>query len=285
MRREYNKINLDFHQTFKPERACLSSLLVELKACSGKSAQEISKITGIPTGASSGKVVPSIYYLFYMGMITYELTDKQYYFVYTYLGKCVMEEDPGLMENLTLLLMHCMLSRKQSGAGLWGYIINELLPKYHYDIKRDNFEKELEMYYEKNVVTAPFNGTYAGIFNQLGILQINNGGYLMTSHSYNSEFIYLYSLVLYEYWDEWINGYSNEEKEDYKISDKEITSVQLSQIGYRLPFGWSEQEEYHSLEAMHDKGVIVLNRQMSPFIVRRITSKEEITTLLYSELC
>lgn len=285
MRMEYNKTNLDFHQTFKPERACLSSLLTELKECSGKSAQEISKITGIPTGVSSGKVVPSIYYLFYMGMITYELTDKQYYLAYTHLGECVVEEDPGLMENLTLLLMHCMLTRKLSGAGLWGYIINELLPKYHYDIKKENFEKELEMYYEKNVATAPFNGTYTGVFNQLRILQITNDGYLMTPHSYNPEFIYLYSLVLCEYWDEWINGYSDNKKENYNISDKEITSVQLSQIGYRLPFGWSEQEEYRSLEAMHDKGVIVLNRQMSPFTVRRITSKEEITALLYSELC
>lgn len=282
---EYNKINLDFHQTFKPERACLSSLLTALKECSGKGTQEISKITGIPTGTSSGKVVPSIYYLFYMGMISYELTEKQYNFTYTHLGKCVLQEDPGLMENLTLLLMHCMLTRKQSGAGLWGYIINELLPKYHYDIKKDNFEKELEIYYEKNVVVAPFNGTYAGIFNQLRLLQITNEEYSMISHSYNSEFIYLYSFVLYEYWDEWIKGYSDDEKDDYKISDKEITSAQLSQIGYRLPFGWSEQEEYRSLEAMHDKKIIVLNRQMSPFTMRRIISKDEITELLYSELC
>lgn len=49
------KRNLDFHQTFKPERNCLNALLTDLRECCGKGVQEISQITGIPTGKSSGK--------------------------------------------------------------------------------------------------------------------------------------------------------------------------------------------------------------------------------------
>ena len=176
---------LDFHQTFKPERNCLIGLLTDLPECSGKTAQEISKITGIPTGASSGKVVPSICYLEYMGLITEQISNKRYDLQYTRLGDCVLAEDPGLIEDLTLLLLHCMLSRKRNGAALWSFIVTDLLPKYHGKIKKSNFDKELELHFGKGVNLAPFNGTYTGLFEQLGILKVSGDGYFMQEHPAN----------------------------------------------------------------------------------------------------
>ncbi len=276
---------LDFHQTFKPERNCLISLLTDLPECSGKTIQEISKITGIPTGASSGKVVPSICYLEYMGLISAQLSNKRYDLEYTRLGECVLSEDPGLIENLTLLLLHCMLTRKRSGADLWSYLITELFPKYHGKIKKSNFDKELELHFGKEVNLAPFNGTYTGLFEQLGLLKISADGYSWQSHTMNMEFVYLYAYILYKYWDEWADGFTLEEKEEKKVSRTEITANQIEETGYRLPFGWSEQDEYRALEALHDKKIISLNRQMSPFAVRKLSTEEEIIDLLYSELC
>ena len=71
------KKGLNFHQSFKPEHNLLCSLMQSLAECSGKTAQEISKLTGIPTGDSSGKVVPTIYYLEYMGLIVENLKNKK----------------------------------------------------------------------------------------------------------------------------------------------------------------------------------------------------------------
>lgn len=279
------KTNLEFHQTFKPERNCLNSLLTDLDVCSGKDVQEISKITGIPTGKSSGKVVPTICYLEYMGMISGTLANKKYTLSYTVLGETVVQEDPGLMEQLTLLLMHCMMVRKYAGAELWQYIICNTLPKYHGKISKTNLETELALHFQKTVNLAPFNGTYNTLFSSLHLVEISSNEYSLIPHNFNEECIYLYAYILYEYWDEWISSFDPTEKDALKISNTELTSLQLAEIGFRFPFGWNEQDEYRTLEAMNDKGIITLNRQMTPFSIRRIYSKEHLIDLLYSELC
>lgn len=282
---EIVKRSLDFHQTFKPERNCLNSLLIDIEDCCGKDVQEISRITGIPMGKSSGKVVPTIYYLEYMGLIKTNIENRKYEIVYTNVGKTVVDEDPGLMENLTLLLMHCMMLRKRSGAALWNYIICNLFPKYHGKISTANLTKELELHFKKNVNLAPFNGSYNGLFEMLNLVNMVGDEYVMTSHMYCPEFIFLYAFILYEYWDEWVESFCREEIDNLKISKTEITSIQLESIGFRHPFGWDEQEEYHVLEVLNDKKIITLNRQMTPFSIRRVYSKEELVERLYSELC
>ncbi len=280
-----NTKGLDFHQTFKPERSCLTSLLASLTECSGKTIQEISKIAGIPTGASSGKVVPTICYLDYMGLIDEQISNKQYSLAYTKLGQTVVTEDPGLMEDLTLILLHCMLARKTSGAELWSYVFCDLAPKYHNKISKAIIDKELEMHFGKDVNLAPFNGAYTGLFEQIGVLSMTGAEYTVLTQPINPDFIYLYGLVLYKVWDDWANQFTDSEKESLRISDKEITDIQLEETGFRGPFGWSQKDEYHVLEALHDKGIVALNRQMSPITIRRISTEEEITDMLYSELC
>ncbi len=280
---ENKRTNLDFHKTFKPERNCLSSLLTDSVICNGKTIVEISQITGIPTGASSGKVEPTIMYLEYMGLIQKTLLNKRYNFDLTRLGNCILQEDPGLVEPLTLLLMHCYLCRPCSGAAVWGYIINNLFPRYHNSISKENLEKELQTAFVKQVNYSPFNGSYLELFEQLHIIKILDNKYSILSHNYNPEFVFGYGLILYEYWDEWIH--LNNDITDETDCSHEITADLLEQIGFRNPFGWSLQEEYGVLESLHDKQIIELNRQMVPFSVRRLYSKEDIIDSLYSELC
>ena len=276
---------LNFHYTFKPERNCLSSMLTNLEECSGKTMEEIARVTGIPTGASSGKVAPTISYLEYMGLISVNLENKRYDLRYTELGKCVLDEDPGLIEELTLELLHCYIVRKQRGAELWSFIVCDLLPKYHGSINKNNFDKEIELRFGKEVKIAPFNGSYTGLLEQIGFLQISNTGYCIQPHTIRDDYIFLYGLILYEYWDSWALSYTDEEKDRNRISLTEITSEQLEATDYRQPFGWTLQEEYKVLEMLHDREIISLNRQMSPFSVRKICTREEIIELLYSELC
>ena len=67
-----NKVNLNFHQTFKPEKQYIGSILNVADNTDGIGVQEISSYTGIPNGKSSGKVEPHIIYANYMGLIEYE---------------------------------------------------------------------------------------------------------------------------------------------------------------------------------------------------------------------
>ena len=139
------RTNLNFHQTFKPERQYISGLLSEIECCNGLDIQEISNQTGIPTGKSSGKVEPTISYAEYMGLIKKQKCDGKYELEYTALGECIRDEDSGLLEKLTLLMMHCMIVRPYGGAELWAYIIHSVFPKYRNSLTIKQFEKEIEL--------------------------------------------------------------------------------------------------------------------------------------------
>lgn len=275
--------NLNFHQTFKPERQYISGLLTELKCCSGLDIQEISNQTGIPTGKNSGKVEPTIYYADYMGLINKQKLDGKYKLTYTSLGKCIEEEDGGLLEKLTLLAMHCMLVRPYNGAELWAYIIHSIFPKYRNSLTLKQFEKEIEIQFGSSVKMAPFNGCYQDLFGSLNIISVKDDQITIYPQKVDVDFVYLYAYILFEYWDEWLDKASLDEVT--MASRTEITATHLKKIGFKNAFGWNEKAEYQVLELLANKGLIVLNRQMIPYTIRRVTEKESLIELMYSELC
>lgn len=278
-----SKTNLNFHLTFRPERQYISSLLESLDSCDDVDIQEISATTGIPTGKSSGKVEPTIRYAEYMGLLKQKKADGRYTFERTPLGQCVADEDLGLLEKLTLLAMHTMLVRPYAGAELWAYVFYKIFPKYRNVLTKKQFEKEIDLQYGSNVKLAPFYGTYQDLFSTLNILSIDDEGIKVSPCKLHGDYIFLYALVLFTYWDEWLQN--ADQSEICMASQTEITADHLAAIGFRCPFGWNEKEEYAALELMADKHLIVLNRQMVPFTIRRNTDKKTLVELLYSELC
>lgn len=277
------RANLSFHQTFKPERQFLSILLAESDSCCGLDLLEISNLTGIPTGVSSGKVEPSMAYAEYMGLITKSRHVGKFEISCTPLGNCVKTEDPGLFEKLTLLAMHCMITRPWNGAALWSYIFQVMFPKYHFRITANQFAKEIELQFGSGVKIAPFNGCYQDLFRPLRVLDFDDDNLSLSAQKIDPDFVYLYAFVLFTYWDEWL---SNSSKDDSKMaSSEEITANHLKMIGFRNPFGWDERTEYHVLELMAANNLIALNRQMIPFTLRRTTDLNFLLQMLYSELC
>lgn len=57
------QVNVNFHQTFKPECQYISSILDIADGITWRSVKDISAVTGIPQGTSSGKVEPHISYI------------------------------------------------------------------------------------------------------------------------------------------------------------------------------------------------------------------------------
>lgn len=265
--------NLNFHQTFKPERQYISSLIEIANNCNGIGIKEISRMTGIPTGEISGKVEPHIQYANYMGLLDSKKKDGLYYLKLSNLGQNIMLEDIGIQENLTLLLCHCMMLRERKGAELWSYIFRKIFPKYKNIIKIELFSEELKQQYGSKIKIAPFNGSYSDIFGGLSILTISEDNIKMNKMPYNKEYIYLYAYILYEYWDEF-----------YKEQD-EITSIQLEKVCFGEAFGWDKKEEYEVLEKLTDKNIVRMNRQLMPYTILKLMDKKDIISRLYSELC
>lgn len=271
-----SKGNLSFHQSFKPEKQYIGSILDVANNTNPMSIQDISAYTGIPSGKSSGKVEPHIMYAKYMGLIDAEKKNGLYILSRTKLGNIVYSEDPGLQENLTLLLCHAMLLRNDAGADMWNMIFTKILPMYRGEMKKELLLKELERQFDGKANKrnfTPFLGSYEKMFSNLNIITINAEKITINELSYNEEFIYLYAYILYELWDEIFS------------KQEEISSVQLGILCFGKIFGWDEQREYEVLEHLSDKGIVRLNRQLVPYTILRLAEKEAVMDRLYSKLC
>ena len=171
------QVNVNFHQTFKPECQYISSILDIADGITWRSVKDISAVTGIPQGTSSGKVEPHISYAEYMGLVKSERKEKQIKLSRTDLGEIIYMEDPGLQELLTKTLLHAMILRQENGADMWSDIFNSIFPKYRNGIKKELLILELNQLYANKVTTkniAPFFGSYDDFFSELEILTIQD---------------------------------------------------------------------------------------------------------------
>ena len=269
-------VGLNFHQTFRPEKQYIAAILDIAGKQELHTVKEISMITGIPTGESSGKVEPHIIYADYMGLINYEKKDGKYSIKRTPLGESVYLEDPGLQETLTELVCHAMIVRCENGAKLWSVIFRDIMPRYKVGIKRELLLKELNATLQGKITTknlAPFFGSYESFFDGLGIIHDDGNSLIISSIKYDKESVYVYALALLAYWREkFPNQY-------------EITSEQLKELSFGCVFGWDVQEEYEVLEHLSDIGIIRLNRQLMPYTILLLAEENDLVNRLYSELC
>ena len=269
-------ISLNFHQTFRPEKQYIAAILELAEDSTVRTIKEISLLTGIPNGISSGKVEPHIIYASCMGLIAYEKRARGYSLSRTSLGEVVYMEDPGLQEKLTVLLCHSMMQREQNGAPLWSVIIKKIMPLYHTGIKKDMLIKELAVYFDgksnpKNI--TPFFGSFDSYFDILGLLVDEGDSIKIEPMQYNKEFIFAYAVAFLTYWN------------DLYPRQDEITSIQMENMHFGNVFGWDVQSEYEVLEHLADKDIIRMNRQLMPYTILKLVEVEDLYCRLFSELC
>ena len=268
--------NINFHLTFKPEIQYIASIISIADGITAYDIKDISNMTGIPNGKTSGKVEPHIQYSKYMGLIDYKKRDGKYIISLTPLGEVVLREDPGLQEDLSILLCHAMICREVNGADVWSECVINILPKYKNVIKKDLLIKELEVVFpgkvnSKNV--APFFSSYGDMFSTLNMLNENSDIISLIPSSFKKEFIYLYAFVLWKVWEE---KYPHQE---------EISSSQLEMLNFGKIFGWNIEQEYKVLEQLSDRELLRLNRQLMPYTILKLIPIDNLLNKLYSELC
>lgn len=109
---KYSYDQINFHKTFAPQDSYLTAIMELASQGFVGTKEEISEITGIPTGKTSGKVVPHILYAQYMGLTSHTLANSKYSLSLTELGKLVLENDKYLQSLRTSIeALHSLLNQ------------------------------------------------------------------------------------------------------------------------------------------------------------------------------
>lgn len=255
---------LNFHMTFPPTPAYLGRIL---KIANGTeyTVEEISDLTGIPQGKSSGKVKPHIAYASYMGLIDESMFKR------TALGDAVMQEDSVLAETLTQAICHTRIT-SCVGASMWNYLFRVLLPENNYKIKKKMISEKMQHKFGINVKFAPVITMYTKQFTNLNILTEEEEYLVCNALPFDNDLLYVYAYGLLFEW------------EKVFPQEKEITSVQLSDLKFGAIYGWSQEVEYKVLQLLCDIGVIGMNNQLIPFTVKKYVDSETVIDKLYSLL-
>ncbi len=271
-----SKVN--FHQTFPPTLEYLSRLLEITDMNDALSKEEISEITGIPTGKSSGKVEPHIDYAIYMGLVeNISNQSGKYKLKRTKLGNIIMREDLGLREEVTQLLCHIRLTSPSTGAFLWKLLIRGILPNYPDGIRflllEDELKKQPVFATKKAVNMGPFFTTYEISFETFSLISRSKEILTIVAQNFKNELLYVYAYALLYEWEQIFPQYD------------EITADQLSTLKFAAAFGFADIVAYSILEKLFEKSIIRINGQLSPFTIIKNASSDAMIEKAYSLLC
>ena len=270
--------SLNFHQTFAPEKEAIAQLVQFASIHNNDyfTKEEISQQTSIPTGKSSGKVIPHINYADAMGLIFVEKDGSKYRILLTPLGEIVSEEDPYLIEELTNFLCHYNLSCLNSKAEMWSFIFNQVIKHQGLELMNGSLKSALNRYFDgRDVNITPFRTCYTEdrCFGDLNLLEIVEDKYIFKSHRVARSYKYLYGYLLLSNWENLLSDQS------------EITyDTLVNDIGFGTPFVWDEVSLNEVLEILQEERFIVINRQLTPVTYIRQVSSKSLLTKIYSLL-
>ena len=96
------KVDVSFHGTFPPTLRYISEIVKLASQNFSGTKEEISEITGIPTGEKTGKVVPHIKYAKFMNLITSsDIENGKFNLELTDLGQLIYQEDKFFIDKIS----------------------------------------------------------------------------------------------------------------------------------------------------------------------------------------
>lgn len=274
-----NRLSRNFHRTFKPERQYISAMLRFAASESEGDAQAIAAATGIPTGASTGKVPAILDYCRGMGLIRLgghgrsavkkpELTP---------FGRTVFLEDPYLKTGLSQWIAHLNLCSPTTGADVWYQVFFRGTQSLGMTFDRSKLESHLSIIYgvEKAGLIGPLIGMYeddAG-FSICGALSESTGTVIRKPAPVTDEFGYAYGAWLLQL------------LADHFPKSGQVSATELdSQAGWRTIPGWDIGNHQRVLELVERKGLLEVDRHMEPWLLRPKCSPEAVWKQIYNDL-
>lgn len=273
----HTRLARNFHRTFKPERSYLSALLRYAAAGKSGSLEEISNHTGIPTGASSGKVQPTIDYCAGMGLLRPQKTNASYAFSLTPFGRVVLAEDPFLSNPVTQWLAHLQLCHPHKGADLWYQVFVEGMETLGLDFSRQTLERHLRTVYatEGRNPIGPVIGAYTdeAAFKGAGVLtekedQIHRAAAPLSTESRRGYAAWLAQLLA-----------------DFFPATRNIPVTDWERAcGWKRATGWHPSTAADMLAEAEHLGVLAVDRHMQPWLVDLRRSPEDIWLTIFDDM-
>jgi hypothetical protein len=262
----------NFHRTFIPEKQYLGALLKYAADNGELDMQAIADATGIPTGSSSGKALPTADYCLAMHLVKVE--DGR--LALTFFGRAVLLEDKFFREALTQWIAHLYLCNKEDGAETWYQVFWN-----GKDILGDRFDQET---LEKWI--CPMIGASDGkslgptfrmysdenSFQKCGAIKDFSGGWKREKAPIDSSFAIGYAAWMID------------AIERNKRAGGQITVDELEEFcGFRSITGWTLGESQQVLTMLEQKGIFSIDRHMHPWIVCSKTTSESLWKRLYED--
>ena len=270
---------LEFHETFQPELPYIAKIMKLASENYSGTKFEISDSTGIPTGKQKGKVEPHIRYARCMGLIDYSLENGEYSLWLTQLGEEVFVQDPYLHEDLSLWLCHYGMTKRDSFAPQWEYLVHTAHPGFGERISQERIFNMASLWCDvtlenmlKKVFSVVKNCYTDGCFQRLNFLEWD-GTIEFHEHSEKFDLLFVYAYALLNSW------------ESVFPDKQEITDFELkNEMGFNRIFGFNEDECNYVVDSLVDEGFITVNRQLFPATIIRTSNSANLITQMYSRL-
>ena len=283
------RLPLNFPQTFLPERRLLAALLA-FAAHAGRGDKEtISAATGIPTGRSTGKVLPMIHYGLGMGLISGVREGQEWQLALTPLGAEVQREDAYLSEPLTQWLLHLLLCRRRdlsepaSGiADAWFLLFAEGPVLLGRRFTSAAFHQVLRQRYGAlgylKGLSSLIPRTYgeSSCLGDAGILHLDpaaDDSYLRQPAPTDPAFYPAYGLVLWQLWDALFSDHAQLAFDDF---DRLTRCTAL--------LGWGPEALSDWLHWLVGQGWLQVDRYTGSAVLLRLVETARLTGALYSGL-
>lgn len=277
---EKSRLSINFHKTFIPERRYIKAILQFASAGKTGDVQAIAKVTGIPTGASSGKVMPAIDYSRGMGLITLSESSKKKAVKepnLTPFGRIVLMEDPFLKEPVTQWIAHLNLCGPARGADIWYQVFfggGQILGS---KFQKEQLETYLQNVYglqNKNMM-GPLIRMYEdpASFAACGTLGEKQGMIHRRTAPISEEYAWGYGAWILEAMEMFFPGVT------------QVTVTDLDRVaGWKTIPGWGIDESQQILAILEQKGILTVERHMNPWIIQCTETSSNVWKKFYDDL-
>lgn len=266
-----------FHETFPPQTIYLAEILRLASENYFGSKNEISNITGIPTGDSTGKVVPHIKYLSYMGLIKFSIESGKYKLSLTELGNIVFNEDPYIMQDITKLILHYNMTRLKEGAPQWSYLFREYPYEYNMKVIFADIEDRGKMKFGKDIELGPLKSMYISEdFSNITNLEIAKGNRQEVIFKINNPMFEATNLYAYGLLYDWSHTSPN-------CNEITIDDV-INELKWGKVFGFDYDTVLEVLEEISSRGFIKINKQLNPITIIKVEDYKNTMETLYDDV-
>lgn len=278
-KKENRRLPRNFHKTFKPERQYINSML--RYAASGQSGdcQAIASSTGIPTGASSGKVPAILDYCRGMGLI--RLIGPERSTVkspeLTAFGRGVLLEDPFLKCSISQWVAHFNMCSPLSGADVWYQTFFAGAQTLGGTFGREKLESHLSLIYGtcKSGLIGPLVGMYEdeASFKLCGALSESDGMITRRSAPIADELGRGYGAWLLQMIS------------DHFPKQQQVSVTDLDKVaGWKTIPGWTVSSFFALLELLERKALIAVDRHMEPWLIQPKKTVDEVWRSIYMDM-